>query len=731
MSQTPQLTITGNIQTLFGTSDANGSVVFQLQNYGLNIPKVTGTGFIVAARVGVTTSSGSFSTTLWGNDVITPSGTYYLVSFISDSGITVASVPYILQGIGTVDLSTVQPMVTAPTSYVPSFLVTNGSGSQTVAGDVNITGIVNASSVEVGGVPVAEGVTLQTNGTNNTTQNKLNLVAGNNVTLASDAAGDVTIASSGSGSSAFSGITSGTNNTAAMTVGTGGTLTVSGTGVVNANQLNGYDLPASATLLGTNSSKQIVTASPSFSAISGNLAMSQIPTGGSSSTYLRGDGSWQAVSGGASTFDQLGTGTNTTATMTVGTGATLTTSGTGTINANKINGAAIPATAGSLVAVNALGQLTTAGVSTLSPTAPTLQTYTSGSGTYTVPNGTTWLHVKVWGAGGGGAGSGSGTPGNGTAGGASTFGSSFLTANGGGQAMGFSTGDNGGLGGTATGGTYNYAGGIGGYGGQVQGANCPGGYGGGAYGGTVTSGCYGSSNAGNSPGAGGSGGGTSTTSTYMGGGGGAGGFVEHWIPAASLLSSYAYSVGAGGSGGTAGTNGYAGGAGAAGLIQIEAYQNALTSGTNANVQGVLTVNNTPVTTMTFKRGSGAGNYTTSSTTYVDMDAANLAYTVTVPAGFKLSITANMSLTPTTASATGMYVSMYDTYSSSTLAENQAVCSASQANSYWPIGLSYVLTGDGNSHTIKLQWKSNGSATGCSNSSVTFAPTMTFLMVPSS
>jgi len=42
--------------------------------------------------------------------------------------------------------------------------------------------------------------TLQTNGTNNTVQNKLNLVAGSNVTLTADGSGDVTIASSGAGS---------------------------------------------------------------------------------------------------------------------------------------------------------------------------------------------------------------------------------------------------------------------------------------------------------------------------------------------------------------------------------------------------------------------------------------------------------------------------------------------------------------------------------------------------
>lgn len=58
----------------------------------------------------------------------------------------------------------------------------------------------------------------------------------------------------------FSGITSGTNSTATMTVGTGASITVSGTGVNNANQVNGATVPASAGVAGTNSSSQIVAA---------------------------------------------------------------------------------------------------------------------------------------------------------------------------------------------------------------------------------------------------------------------------------------------------------------------------------------------------------------------------------------------------------------------------------------------------------------------------------------
>lgn len=64
------------------------------------------------------------------------------------------------------------------------------------------------------------------------------------------------------------------------------------------------------------------------------------------------------------------------------------------------------------------------------PRTPTRTVLTSGSGTYTTPTNATWLEVFIVGAGGGGNGNGSGGT-NGTDGGNTTFGSSFLTANGG------------------------------------------------------------------------------------------------------------------------------------------------------------------------------------------------------------------------------------------------------------------------------------------------------------
>ena len=57
---------------------------------------------------------------------------------------------------------------------------------------------------------------------------------------------------------------------------------------------------------------------------------------------------------------------------------------------------------------------------------PTIQTFTSGSGTYTTPAGVSWIRVIMVGGGGGGGGSGgSASGGNGGTGGNTTFGTTL------------------------------------------------------------------------------------------------------------------------------------------------------------------------------------------------------------------------------------------------------------------------------------------------------------------
>lgn len=205
--------------------------------------------------------------------------------------------------------------------------------------------------------------------------------------------------------------------------------------------------------------------------------------------------------------------------------------------------------------------------STNSMRAPTYTILTSGSGTYTVPQGVSRLEIEMSGGGGGGGPSGSGG-GTATDGGNTTFGTSLLTANGGGKGA-----YNGPI---VTGGTVTVnapavavVASTGGTSGPAEQARA---YGFGGVGGSnQLSGANGASIAvagsGGRYGGGGGGGGAGATSVITGAGGAAGGYIKAYIDAPS--ASYSYSVGSGGSGGTAGTNGSAGGAGGFGIIIIK------------------------------------------------------------------------------------------------------------------------------------------------------------------
>lgn len=233
---------------------------------------------------------------------------------------------------------------------------------------------------------------------------------------------------------------------------------------------------------------------------------------------------------------------------------------------------------------------------------PTQTIKTSGSGTYFPPSNAYYLRVRMVGGGGGGSPSGTGTSAAGNNGGATSLGTSILTAGGGIGGDGSTTGNQGGLGGTATisgSGVFGTAimGGQGGGGSFIQpgvgtniyvpaGTGAPSPFGGGAAGGAINSPGF---NANANSGAGGGGGGwQGVTMTNVGAGGGAGGFIDAIVTGTTLStwisSGAAFVVDPGGPLSSAGTAGSASGAGGSGYIEITEYYP--TSGTVISGSGV-------------------------------------------------------------------------------------------------------------------------------------------------
>lgn len=116
-----QVAVSGNLKDV-GISNVTGSntyVRFALQNFGTNIPKVTGTNVIVNPSVNLyPNSSGNISGNIQGNDTISPAGTFYKVC-IFYKGQQFECASYGITGSAFV-LSIATPLTTAPVVPAPT-----------------------------------------------------------------------------------------------------------------------------------------------------------------------------------------------------------------------------------------------------------------------------------------------------------------------------------------------------------------------------------------------------------------------------------------------------------------------------------------------------------------------------------------------------------------------------------------------------------------------------------
>ncbi len=155
---------------------------------------------------------------------------------------------------------------------------------------------------------------------------------------------------------------------------------------------------------------------------------------------------------------------------------------------------------------------------------------------------------------------------------------------------------------------------------------------------------------------------------------------------------------------------------------------ASTSGAIKNVAGTATMG------MTLKKGTGSGNYTTASTTYVHVGASELCDTVTIPAGWKLGIVVNGAL----GTATGAVVANLAISDNATCTTDNAGIlvetteTTTAAATLQAIGLACVIAGDGASHNVALQFKTSNGADSATilNSSATSLPTVVYTLLPS-
>lgn len=137
---------------------------------------------------------------------------------------------------------------------------------------------------------------------------------------------------------------------------------------------------------------------------------------------------------------------------------------------------------------------------------------------------------------------------------------------------------------------------------------------------------------------------------------------------------------------------------------------------------------TGIPTTVFKLGTGNGtDYTTTSTTYVNVDVTNLAYTVTISTGWKMIISATGSCNVGVA-VVPIYVTILDGGTETHTVE----ITPSTTGGYHAFHVQTVVNGDGASHAFTLGFKTSASADAISinNQFASTAPTVVFILTPS-
>lgn len=157
----------------------------------------------------------------------------------------------------------------------------------------------------------------------------------------------------------------------------------------------------------------------------------------------------------------------------------------------------------------------------------------------------------------------------------------------------------------------------------------------------------------------------------------------------------------------------------------------LSTNGGAGTYPVILRQESPNTLITFKKGNAAGDYSTNSAAFVNVDGTNLAYTVTVPVGFKLAIQANGTINaPSITTSVTTDVALAD---GGTLLSSSTMQDSNGDPSITAFALGWVITGDGASHSITLQYKKDGgssSAANITNNTTSYVPTMVFVLAPS-
>jgi hypothetical protein len=134
-----------------------------------------------------------------------------------------------------------------------------------------------------------------------------------------------------------------------------------------------------------------------------------------------------------------------------------------------------------------------------------------------------------------------------------------------------------------------------------------------------------------------------------------------------------------------------------------------------------------VPTTVVKKGNGSGNYTTTSTSFEQVDSSNLIYTVTIPAGWNVIISASGTIGNSRADRASQ-IGLGVDGNIVQYANFQATAEPASGS----FALNWVVSGDGNSHTVDLRFATSApeNTTTIYNTGSYIIPVMVFQLVQS-
>lgn len=155
----PQITLIASLQDITGSADSNPNGNSRLRvtlcGFGGLLPRIVGTSMLAkVAYISIQTGA-QVSIPIWGNDAITPAGTFYCIEIIDSKGVRVQANNYQLTGSGTQDLSNLSPYLPPPPVSAPLIPIYSNpiggalqfiNGSLQINGNLTVTGTINGNT---------------------------------------------------------------------------------------------------------------------------------------------------------------------------------------------------------------------------------------------------------------------------------------------------------------------------------------------------------------------------------------------------------------------------------------------------------------------------------------------------------------------------------------------------------------------------------------------------------